>query len=274
MNASTSTVSITSDMKPSLLDSNACFDVQRLPVYYQSTEGMFEIENRDAVVRTDNGQWLSFISDEYSLVPHKDSLSVIENAMNALGVKFEGAAYTYRGGAKFRAIYVVDESCEVLHGDHMKPVIQVAGSYDATSRERILLGGFRTVCLNLNVSGGSNWGGFSAVHRGNLEEAVSNSKEHIESMIESFPEKIKTFSRWSETEFSESDHTDVYENLTKTPGMKKHAAIIAEGWSPDSSVWDAYNVATEYATHQTRSAVTAWKVSEKINKQFFGRFNN
>ena len=269
-------MTFTKDLQPSLLSSEATFPVLHKQIAYKGHLGYIEIPDRWGIINDKTGECVSIVSKEYQVVPHQTCIEIVEGALTSLGLDYQAAVKTYRNGAKFRAIYVIDNPVEIVPGDKLSPVVQVEGSYDANSRERLLLGAYRFTCLNLTVSGGTNFGGFSAIHRGDINDAISQTAPQIMELIDQFPEKAKVFSRWAGTNFSRHDRNEMYEQMEEVPGMKKHANQIFKAWMGASkkTVWDGYNDATYYSTHECRTVITSWKVAESINKQFFNRFSN
>jgi len=270
-------MTLTNELQKSILsDKDLCFPVSQLPIGYLDQDKQWHrIGNKYAIVNQKTGETVSVVSHDYEVVPNEMILKIIEGSLMALRLKFKSSGVVFRGGAKFKGIYIIDNPVEIISGDTLSPVIQVECSYDAVSKNRILLGAYRHVCLNLCVSGGTDWGGFSAIHRGNINDAIAQTVPGILDMLESFPQKTKIFSRWAKEELKDSDRDEMYKHLLQFTGMKKHALAIYDRWmTGPRTIWEAYNDGTYYGSHNCRTALTSMKVNEIVNKTFFNRFAN
>ena len=153
-------MTLTNELQKSILsDKDLCFPVSQLPIGYLDQDKQWHrIGNKYAIVNQKTGETVSVVSHDYEVVPNEMILKIIEGSLMALRLKYKSSGVVFRGGAKFRGIYIIDNPVEIIAGDTLSPVIQVECSYDAVSKNRILLGAYRHVCLNLCVSGGTDWG--------------------------------------------------------------------------------------------------------------------
>jgi len=264
---------LTSNLRrETLLAGEASFGAELRPVAVANADGSFRaIENRRAIVRVDTGEPLEVVSDVYKLVQHREILASVEDALARLGLgDVPRRVHMMRGGAVMKALFKIEpRSFNVAPGDALCPMIRVGNSYDTTQRVTMELGAFRRVCTNLAVGGGGIFAeGFRSLHAGDIDPAKT--ADSMAQTIESFPRLVETFREWQATQWT----TDRRERITKELGGlgQRHAQRLGMGFtSPKTAtVWDAYNTATEYATHQTRTAAVAYRLLAEINNAFTG----
>lgn len=126
------------------------------------------------------------------------------------------------------------------------------------------IGAFRFVCTNLSVGGGGIFaGGFMAVHAGEIP--VEKIAEQLGSFLSNFDSIAETYRRWTEEKFDPGQLEKVIQVLPKRAGQVIEQDVRT---SKVETVYSAYNVATNYATHRTRSVRTAFDLLERINRAF------
>ena len=247
----------------------ADFPIVTKPVYYGKDDAYEPIPHRLAVIRADTGQTLSVVSDRYTLIPHQDVLDAVEQAIKPLDLgPVPRGIYVDRQGARMRAIFKFPALARpVLNGDDICPCLKIQNTYDGTSRIAIHIGAFRFVCTNLAVGGGGVFaGGFMSIHAGEIPlEEIAN---QASSFLGSFEKIVETYREWSQEWLEWGSMAKVLEGIAK-----RHANRIVEVFaSRKPTVYEAYNAATYYATHQTRSYRTAFELLERINCGFQKHF--
>jgi Domain of unknown function (DUF932) len=247
----------------------ADFPIVTHPVYY-GKDGAYEpIPHRLAIVRADTGQTLSVVSDRYTLVPHQRVLDVVEQAIRPLDPgPVPRGIYVDRQGARMRALFKFPALAQpVLDGDDICPCLKIQNTYDGTSRIAIHIGAFRFVCTNLAVGGGGVFaGGFMSIHAGEipLEEFANQTSTYLGS----FEKIVGTYRQWSQEWLEWGSMAKVLEGISK-----RHASRIGEAFATRKpTVYEAYNAATFYATHKTRSYRIAFDLLERINRGFQKHF--
>lgn len=230
------------------------------------------LPNRQIVARGDTGQALSVVSDRYALVPHTAVLETIEQAFAGLDVgPVPRGIYMSSGGAKMRAIYKfpgMERSIKVnaldRTSDRLCPVIKVTNSLDGSSKISIEIGAFSFVCTNFAVGGSGVFaGGFLAVHSGVIR--IEAAGEQLRGFLGSFDRILDLFAFWSEIEAGPFEHIRALEALPL-----RYAERLLSTRSAHSSVFDVYNQATDFCTHQLRSAPRALELLAEVNRGFQG----
>lgn len=249
----------------------ADFLVSLRPLYY-AANGVFEaVPHRLAVVREDTGRTLSVVSDRYTLIPHQRILDVVEEAIRPLDVgPVPRGVYVDRQGARMRALFKFPALAQpVLHNDDICPCLKIQNTYDGTSRIAVHIGAFRFVCTNLAVGGGGVFaGGFMAIHAGEIP--IEEVSEQLSSYLSAFAKIVEMYRSWAEQRLEGGVLPDLFERMPKRVAEALRREIVE---SQPRSVYEAYNLATRYATHQMRSFRTAFDLLERINHNFQKHFS-
>ena len=248
----------------------ADFPVTLVPVTCDSGGARRAIPHRLAVVREDTGQPLAVVSDRYTLVPHQTILDAVDASLTTLDVgPVPRGIYVDRGGARLRAVYKFPALTQAIaRGDEVCPCLQVRNTYDGTSRIGLHIGAFRFVCTNLAVGGGGVFaGGFMAVHAGEIPiEAVA---EELASYLRGFDTIADLYRAWQDmpvsTEILDRLHVD---DFAGQPDGLREAWLTAR----PTTVYAAYNAATDFASHRMRSATVAFRLLERLNRVFQEHF--
>ncbi len=248
----------------------ADFPVALRPVYHRPNGSYDTIPRRQAVVREDTGQVLAVVSDRYALVPHQRILELVEQAITPLDVgPVPRGIYVDKQGARMRALFKFPALAKpVLAGDQLCPCLKIQNTYDASARITIHIGAFRFVCTNLAVGGGGVFaGGFMAVHAG--EVPIVEVTKQLTSYLEGFEKIVSLYRQWAMTPAAPETLDRVLGALPK----RVETALRAELPSTRPiMIWEAYNHATQFATHQMRSYRPAFDLLARINRGFQSEF--
>jgi hypothetical protein len=240
-------------------------------MYLNPATGVIEpLPSRQVVARADTGKALSIVSDRYALVPHSAVLDMVERAITTLDLgPVPRGIYMSGGGAKMRAIYkfpALERAIRVdaldRKQDRLCPLIKVTNSLDGTSRIAIEIGAFSFVCTNFAVGGrGVFAGGFMALHAGTIN--IESAGDQLKEFLGGFDDILDLFAHWSQIPAGKAEHEQALANLPDRYSEK----LLAKR-SPRSTVFDVYNHATDYCTHQLRSAPRALKLLAEVNQGF------
>ncbi len=248
----------------------ADFPVALRKVYVQQDDGSFQnISDRRSVVRMDTGQPLSIVSSRYALVSHQEILNTIRIAIAPLDLgPVPQGIYVDRGGARLRALFKFPGLEQpVVRNDSICPCLKIQNTYDGTSRISIHIGAFRFVCTNLAVGGGGVFaGGFMSVHSGEIP--IDKIAEELVSYLKAFDSIVRLYRLWQDTPWN--FRIDAFDRSLFHGLAARHVDQLTNRFllPANGSVFDAYNTATDYATHQTRSYRTAFDLLHRINHGF------
>ena len=247
----------------------ADFPIALKPVYYAADGTFAAVPRRLAVVREDTGQPIAVVSDRYALIPHRRILDAVEEAIKPLDLgPVPRGIYVDRQGARMRAIFKFPALAQpVLQGDDICPCLKIQNTYDGTARIAIHIGAFRFVCTNLAVGGGGVFaGGFMSIHAGEIP--LEKIAEQAGTYLAGFEKVVEMYRCWTQKWLEQGSLAKVLEGVSTW-----HARRISEVFvSRRPTVYEAYNSATHYATHQMRSFRTAFHLLERINRNFQKHF--
>ena len=248
----------------------ADFPVALAPLQYSAGTALAPVPHRLAVVREDTGAVLGVVSDRYTLVPHQRILDLVQEAIAPLDLEpVPRGVYVDRQGARMRAIFKFPALAQpVVQGDDICPCLKIRNTYDGTSRISIHIGAFRFVCTNLAVGGGGIFaGGFMSVHAGEIP--IEDVGRQLRSYLSGFDAILDLYRHWSRRRLEDNSLEELLASMPRRPARAISDAVTQK---PERTVYDAYNAATFYATHETRSYRSAFGLLEHVNRSFQERF--
>lgn len=244
----------------------ADFPVTLQPVFHDGADGRRLVPARKAVVRGDTGEAIAVVSDRYTLVPHARIIDLVEQAIAPLDVGLvPRGVYVDRHGARMRAIFKFPALTRTVLGrDEICPCLQLRNTYDGTSRIAVHIGAFRFVCTNLAVGGGGAFaGGFMSVHAGEIQ--IEKVAEQLAEYLTRFDQIVRLYGHWTEQRLELGMLSSIFERFLKGKPEALWQDLME---AAPSTVFDAYNVMTNFATHSMRSARTAFDLLERVNTGF------
>ena len=136
------------------------FEVEKKPVYFNSTFGMTnesgknlppkftKIEGQFTTVRTDTMQPFGVVTDAYEILQNRDAFDFLDSLVLE-GAKFETAGFFKKNGA---ASYITmsTEPMTIL-GDEFDPFMMISNGHDGGSAVKVCLTAIRAVCRNTAV---------------------------------------------------------------------------------------------------------------------------
>ncbi len=260
-------VDLSSHLNANVIRGNpADFSVTLQPVFHDGQDGRKLIAARRAIVREDTGQAIAVVSDRYTLVPHTRILDIIEQAIQPLDVgPVPRGIYVDHQGARMRAIFKFPALTRpVLGQDEICPCLQVRNTYDGSARIALHIGAFRFVCTNLAVGGGGAFaGGFVSIHAGEIP--IEKMADQLADYLTRFDQIVRLYGQWSDERPERGALESILrESLNGRFGELRDEVLNAT----PTTVFDAYNRLTRYATHNMRSPRTAFAMLERVNTSF------
>lgn len=136
------------------------FEVEKKPVYFNSTFGMTneagknlppkftKIEGQFTTVRTDTMQPFGVVTDAYEILQNRDAFDFLDSLVLE-GAKFETAGFFKKNGA---ASYITmsTEPMTIL-GDEFDPFMMISNGHDGGSAVKVCLTAIRAVCRNTAI---------------------------------------------------------------------------------------------------------------------------
>jgi hypothetical protein len=203
-------------------------------------------------------------------VNHRDLLTTIESAIEGLDVgPVPRGIYLENDGRKMRAIFkfpALERTIQV-HAldrptDRLCPLIKVTNSLDCTSKIIIEIGAFSFVCTNFAVGGSGIFaGGFMSIHQGSIQ--LERAANQLREFLHKFDAILNLFAYWADVQAAPELHELAIKGLPE-----RYVKRLLEGRKESSSVFDIYNQATRFCTHDLRTANRAMDLLTKVNRGF------
>ena len=177
------------------------FPVGLRQVNYVDDKGdSHQIPDKQAVVRTDTGEALSVVSDQYKLIPYGEVIDPLLNTMR----KYCGTLTQRASGVRKDPIRIEQNGKRIwlettfnhqitIDKDVILPRVVYGNSYDCTSAFRMITGFYQVKCTNAGALikpgklHGFGGGEFSRKHKGRGEEIPFNHVEdHLKKFLDDF----------------------------------------------------------------------------------------
>ena len=136
------------------------FEVEKKPVYFNSTFGMTneagknlppkftKIEGQFTTVRTDTMQPFGVVTDAYEILQNRDAFDFLDSLV-VEGAKFETAGFFKKNGA---ASYItMSTEPMMILGDEFDPFMMISNGHDGGSAVKVCLTAIRAVCRNTAI---------------------------------------------------------------------------------------------------------------------------
>lgn len=246
-------------------------------------ESVFRGKNRELIPNSfalsdqKTGQTFSFVSSDYEVVLHEEAAATLYDAVEALKEKWPEYKITHdflQGGAKYvgKVVFMSDQK-PVKKGDPVAPFVTIKNSYDKTWARDVAFGATELVCTN---------GLVRPVEKGRNRQkhivgtTVGQMSEIIEQYLTvDFPEVLETWRNWSEIKVTMEEIDALWAQMPfsltevgkikdmKLMGDNKTILQLAEGNT--ATVWDINRAATQYLTHEVKSAMRTLVDTEKVS---------
>ena len=223
------------------------FPVKLSPI---KTNGVV-IPHKVSVFRSDLNKPIGVVSDKYSLIPHKE---VIKGMRQALGtMEYDEKVTTIKDGAHLFATYrLKDVQYQVAQGDNLDIQIIARNSYDGRKAFSLTLGAFRLVCTNGMIIG-REFFTFSQRHvEAGTEFNSELLKERIGEMVSSFKGSLEDMKKMTHTQLSKNPDTLFDTDLVDLPEYLVKAAKEEYLKAKVHTVWGFYNSLTFAISHSMR----------------------
>lgn len=225
-----------------------------------------EFKERVCIFNEDRSKLFNVVSPRYAIIPHGTVIDLIEEGLQAEGIRYTPTIRSLESGARLSAEFMLDSvpMVDIGRGDKSKLKIMVRNSYDGSWKFSMRLGAFRLICSNGAVIGRS-FGLLSGKHFGTLSARVMQGG--IQTMVNSGASLGELWSEWADTPVT---HEEATELLTEKFPEKYLVPILEESRFPRSK-WDLYNDCTAFSTHNTPSVFRRLEFEDKIADIFYDR---
>lgn len=203
--------------------------------------------SRDAIVRRDSGKVIGIVSNDYSLIEHKDVVTEIENALlNTGGYSIIKESVSGDGARLFIEYNNPDMRFEVRKGDFVTMTLIFVNSIDGSTRLGFMMGAMRLVCSNGMIVG-HRFVNIIRKHTSGLElESVVNSTKKL---TEYFSNKMPAIRKLAETEVNYETYLADIETRKALPVRMLESVRTMAQTQKTQTAWDLYNHFTSYMSH-------------------------
>jgi len=245
----------------------ADFAVTVIPAYNIVPKEKFTVgKNCYAIVgnkqTSDNGMLhvFKFASNRYKPLLNRDIMYVTRQAILELGLDARDMEVNHHFSSDYSRwrcnITFPNITIEPAVGDVVKYGLQISNSYDLTWAYEQILRAFRLWCLNGCTTGESAGNSTHRKHTTNI--SVEGEGQKIANGLEAFFESEGEYQRWMAIHLTHTKVTELFKmtlarysvgGKVKTNNKVLNALMIDWRRQSSSTMWQAYNVATAWASH-------------------------
>ena len=211
------------------------------------TANEIKIATKKAIVRTDNNVILGVVGNSYKLIPHQQVIDHIEKALP--DELMEKHITLCRSGAVMFAKYETRriKQAEIKKGDIVRFGLEVFNSYDGSMPVGFRFVAMRLACLN-GITIPQSIARLSVKHVGS-----ANFSSIQRDFNKRLPLLMRTADKWQSWSRINPTEKKINNFLKKNTGARLRK-IFSEDYqaSRDKTVWELFNIITQYATHRIR----------------------
>jgi phage/plasmid-like protein (TIGR03299 family) len=153
-----------------------------------------EIEDRKAIVRSDNGNVLSVRQDSYQIISHDEMGEIVDAVANMPGVRYETAG-SIEGGKGVWALALLDEPVTLPGDDTLTlPYLALLNRHDGKGAMKVLSTNVRVVCANTwkaaEMNGERDGTVFSFRHTAGWRDRIEEARAAVSGVRDSFAEYV------------------------------------------------------------------------------------
>lgn len=263
------------------------WQILREPVCYRFQDKMKEVSDRHVLIRSDNGEPLSVVSDSYCIVQPKEVIEFYRDLVAGTAFSLETAG-ALDEGRKVWGLARSNLKSDLHPDDRIEPFLLLASSCDKSLATTVSFTSIRVVCQNTlnfamqDIKGKPATKCFKVAHntrfdweeakkRLNLiDDAWSNFMKNVELLIAKKVEQSVS-DKYFETLFLTGKKED--EKLTNKAIIEvqnlKSAFVNGQGQqlpTAKGTAWGLVNAVTYYVDHQRKSK----NQSERLDSAWFG----
>ena len=134
---------------------DAEFDVKRLQLYYYGDSQMRHVPSHVALIREDTNQQLSIVGSKYRPVTHQEAFDTAEDVIMRSDLNLDGinrhTAVSHNGARAYSTWTLPEHRVTLRKDDDVALQISARNSYDGSWSFVVEVGGYRFICLNMQV---------------------------------------------------------------------------------------------------------------------------
>ena len=213
-------------------------------------EGVGEIRDRKAIVRTDTNTVLGIVSGRYKLVKHSEVINSVGKVLAEVGLKLDRVSLCRQGAVMFVKFYGNREfTREVKADDAVRFGLEVFNSYDGSMQIGVVLIAERLKYYSEMIAP-ETISSFFIKHYDRLD--LGDVRRKSLDILEKSEWFLGRYRYWSRVEVEEDKVKDFFNELFRGRyGEMLFAKYLAE--KEGDTVWDLYNFFTRWLTHEVRT---------------------
>ena len=236
-----------------------------------------DIDSHVALIREDTNVPLSIVGKDYNSVDHVDAFQTAENVIHLSDLDITGITRETRcshNGARAFSIYTLPAHRVNLgrENDDVALTISARNSFDGSWSFTVEVGGYRFICLNMQVFANN-----FAIHKSKHTKGLNLQRvaDKLSEAVKFYDQETDLWHDMVDTQITTSEAFDVLANLANAKtaqvhnnsGMSPYEILyqpdvvrnktITKLWHHwlsnsavlDKTAWALYNAMTEWATH-------------------------
>ena len=263
---------------------SADFTVRKesLMIRNELEEQIDTIDSHVALVREDTNQVLSIVGKGYNPVDHVDAFITAEDVIELSDLNIEGIerrTECSHGGARAYSIYTLPEHRVNLgrENDDVALTISARNSFDGSWSFTVEVGGYRFICLNMQVFANN-----FAIHKSKHTKGLNLQRvaDKLSEAVRFYDQETELWQEMVDTKITDHDAMTVLAHLAKSKTAEAHLKNDYAGYfynphdvleepdvyrnktliklwnywlsnnkTLDKTAWALYNAMTEWATH-------------------------
>jgi len=212
------------------------------------------IPNLKAIIRVDNGEILSTVSNRYRIVTHEDVVSRFETTLDSLGGSFnnrEVITFLPKNGARMLRKYIFPEirmNVGKNNSDEFDLTLELRNSYDGCFKVGYEFGAYRLLCLNGMFTGEK----FQSIMKKHFESiSIENMITNLKECPEIFERQLQQWGTWKEDKIRNEDVDIILKEIDIPNKIQKQ--ISDRFLQEEQSKYGLFNAVTNVITHSIRA---------------------
>ena len=241
---------------------------------------MKTVDTHVALVRKDTNQQLSIVVSKYRPVTHQEAFKTAEDVIMRADLNLEGVTRqtaVSHGGARAYSTWTLPEHRVTLRkDDDVALQISARNSYDGSWSFVVEVGGYRFICLNMQVFANN-----FAIHKSKHTQGLNLNRiaSRLSDAIMFYDAETELWKEMVDTKVTDREAMSVFAHLANSKSAQAHVKdgsktmydilyepdvirnktlqnLYSSYWFQnkrylDRTAWALYNSMTEWATHET-----------------------
>jgi len=263
---------------------NAEFTVSKVPLWRTTPEwaesNYSMINSHVALVRDDNDEVLSIVGSKYRPVTHQEAFNTAEDVIMRSDLNLEGierqTEVSHNGARAYSTWTLPEHRVTLRKDDDVALQISARNSYDGSWSFVVEVGGYRFICLNMQVFANN-----FAIHKSKHTQGLNLDRiaSRLSDAIMFYDQETELWRKMVETKVKDKEALEVLSYLAKSKSALAHLKDKSKTtydilYEPDvirnktlqnlyslywfqnkkklsRTAWALYNAMTEWATHET-----------------------